>query len=374
MIRVGVVGAGLIGKERLLAIQQLAAEGLPVQLAGICEANREISQTLAEQFHAPVFNDLDELMRLAPDWFIVALPHDTAVPAALKILEGGHRVLLEKPLGRDLTEAHKLFRAGGDRLRVGFNYRFFAGVRRALQDARQGAFGQLIAANFVLGHGGSPGQETTWKLDAQRAGGGCLIDPGVHLLDLCLLLAPQGFQVAGGTSWNGFWKTGIEEDVHLLLRTADGLAVSIQVSIVRWRSTFSMSLHGTEGYGVVAGRNRSYGPQTYLSGPRWGWRVAPDQASSEKLILTSNGLDVFQDETKALLFPEAFAGDLWPPPCTAGQALSAMELLDRIRQQLGLQTCFSEESFNGIGNSRIDNSMDQDGNVADLHVLGRTNL
>jgi hypothetical protein len=134
-----------------------------------------------------------------------------------------------------------------------------------------------------------------------------------------------------------------------------------------------MSLHGTEGYGVVAGRNRSYGPQTYLRGPRWGWREAQDQASSEKLILTSNGLDVFRDETTALLFPQAFAGDPWPPPCTASQALRAMDLLDRIREQLGLQRSFSEE-FNGIGNSRVDNPMDQDGNVADLHVLGRTNL
>jgi predicted dehydrogenase len=369
MIRVGVVGAGLIGKERLLAIQQLAAEGLPVELAGVCEANPEISAAVADKFQTPVFQKLEDLLRLAPDWFIVALPHDTAVPAALTILGRGHSVLLEKPLGRDLVEARKLFLAGGDRLRVGFNYRFFAGVRRALQDARQGAFGQLIAADFVLGHGGSPGQETTWKLDAQRSGGGCLIDPGVHLLDLCLLLAPQNFHVAGGTSWSGFWNTGIEEDVRLLLRTADGLSVSIQVSIVRWRSTFSMTLHGTEGYGVVTGRNRSYGPQTYQRGPRWGWREARDQASSEKLILTSNGLDVFKDEMKALLFPDAFAGDLWPPPCTAGKALDAMELLDRIRQQLGLPRRYSEESLNGIGNP-----MDQDGNLTDLHLSGRAHL
>jgi predicted dehydrogenase len=374
MIRVGVVGAGLIGKERLLAIQQLAAEGQPVQLAGICEANREISDALASQFQAPVFHQLEDLLRLAPDWLIVALPHDTAVPAALASLERGANVLLEKPLGRDLAEARRLCLAGGDRLRVGFNYRFFPGVRRALQDARQGAFGKLIAADFVLGHGGAPGQETTWKLDSERAGGGCLIDPGVHLLDLCLLLAPQNFQVAGGTSWSGFWKTGIEEDVHVLLCTADGLSVSIQVSIVRWRSTFSMSLHGTDGYGVVAGRNRSYGPQTYHRGPRWGWREAKDQASSEKLILTSNGLDVFKDEMQALLFPGAFPGDPWPLPCTAGQALDAMEVLDRIRQELSLRRCFSEESFDAIDNAGIGGSMDQDGNIAELRVWGRASL
>jgi predicted dehydrogenase len=269
------------------------------------------------------------------------LPHDTAVEITLAALQGGAQVLLEKPMGRDLQEARQLFQAGGERLRIGFNYRFFPGIRRALQDVRRGAFGRLLAVNFVLAHGGSPGQEKTWKLDPTRAGGGCLIDPGVHLLDLSLLLTSGQIDVVGGTSWAGFWNTGIEEEAQLLLHTPDGTSLSLQVSIVRWRSTFGLTIHGEDGYGEVLGRNRSYGPQTYRTGQRWGWRSAANQAASEVLAVESNGLDVFTAETRALLFPSVSLEDAWPAPCTAREALAVMELLDKIRGRLGLQREFA---------------------------------
>ena len=342
MTRVAIIGAGLIGRERALALQNLANEELAVQLVGICDSNRTLVESASKEFGAPGFRDVDELLRLDPDWVVVALPHDTAVSVTLEILKRGHSVLMEKPMGRDLCEARRLFEAGGERLRIGFNYRFFSGVRHAILDARRGTFGQLIAANLVLGHGCSPGQEKTWKLDAERAGGGCLIDPGVHLLDLCLLLAGQKIEICGATSWDGFWKTGIEEDAQLLLRGSDGLSVSVQISIVRWRSTFNLSIHGVDGYGIVTGRGRSYGPQTYRTGPRWGWQSAKSQAESERLVVESDGLESFTAETRALLFPAASDEPPWPGPCTAVEALAAMELLDRIRERLALSRQFSE--------------------------------
>jgi predicted dehydrogenase len=345
MIRIGVVGAGLIGRERILAIRELVRAELPVELIGICDCNRPLLEAAAKEFGVPGFDQVEQLLSLELDWVVVALPHDKSVPIALEILKHGHYVLLEKPMGRDLHEARQLFEAGGDKLRVGFNYRFFSGIRRAIQDARRGIFGRLIAIDMILGHGCSPGQEKTWKLDAARAGGGCLIDPGVHLLDLCLVLADQDIEISGATSWEGFWNTGIEEDAHLLLQTADGVSISVQVSIVRWRSTFSLTIHGMEGYGIVTGRGRSYGPQTYRVGTRWGWQSAPSQAASERLVVESNGLDSFTAETRALLFPAESVGSACPPPCTAKEALAVMELLDRIRQRLALPRRFAQEQY-----------------------------
>jgi predicted dehydrogenase len=167
-----------------------------------------------------------------------------------------------------------------------------------------------------------------------------LIDPGIHLLDLCLLLAPDGLEVAGGSTWSGFWKTGIEEDVNLVLRGKQ-FSIALHISIVMWRSVFRMAIHGTDAYGVVTGRNRSYGPQSYLTGPRWGWQSAPSQAASEKVELESNSMDVFADEMEALLFPSIDEGPAWPRPATAADALKVMELLDGIRLQLGLRRQFS---------------------------------
>lgn len=191
----------------------------------------------------------------------------------------------------------------------------------------------------MLGHGCGPGQETTWKLNEERAGGGCLIDPGIHLLDLSTLIAADELKVAGGTTWSGFWNTGIEEDVNLIL-TAGDLSVNLQVSIVRWLSEFRLCIRGVEGYGVVTGRNRSYGPQRYVVGRRWGWRSAPSQAASEVLELESDGMDVFVRETEALFFSEEEGLKQWPRPATASEGLQTMKLLDDIRFYLGLRRTF----------------------------------
>jgi predicted dehydrogenase len=341
MTRVAVVGGGLIGRERLEAVRKLASRGRHIALAGVFDANKDQCEKSASDFETRPFASLDALLSDDPDWVVVALPHDIVVPVVHKVLQSRASLLLEKPMGRDLREARELFEAAGERLNVGFNYRYYPGVRKALQDVRAGRFGQIVNIEILLGHGCFPGQEKTWKLNAQRAGGGCLIDPGVHLLDLCLLLAPHGLEVAAGASWSGFWNTGIEEDVNLIL-SADGFSITLHISIVHWRSVFRLAINGTEGYGIVTGRNRSYGPQTYSVGPRWGWQSSTSQAASEKIEVESTGMDVFADEMEALLFQSPNdGGAAWPSPATSSEGLNVSDLLDRIRKHLDLRRQFS---------------------------------
>lgn len=341
MILIGVIGAGLIGRERLQAIHKLATSGRPVDLVGVFDVNEDLRGKSAAEFGTKTFSSVDSLLAVEPDWVFVSLPHDVAIQTTERILnESGASVLLEKPMGRDLAEAHNLKSLGGSRLRIGFNYRFYEGIRKALQDARNGRFGELISVEFTLGHGCGPGQEKTWKLNEERAGGGCLIDPGVHLLDLCTLLAPGGLKVVGGTTWSGFWNTGIEEDVNVVL-SSGRLNFVLQISIVRWLSEFRMCVRGVDGYGIVAGRNRSYGRQRYRVGSRWGWQSASSQAASEILEVDTDGMDVFLRETEAVLFPSEEQEPQWPGPATGSEALQVMELLDQIRAQIGLRRSFS---------------------------------
>jgi len=273
MIRAAVIGVGLIGRERLQALFSLKAEGQQIAIAGIYDSNQELCRSTALEFGTSVFGSVESLLQEDLDWVMIALPHDSAVQVALAALQSGASVLMEKPMGRDLNEAKKLVQCGGERLHVGFNYRFYEGISHAVRDIRRGRFGTVVSIEFVLGHGCAPGQQETWKLNELSAGGGCLIDPGVHLLDLCIQLAPNGVKPVGGSSWHGFWNTGIEEEVSLLLQ-ADEFSINMRISLVAWRSTFLMRINGTDGYGIVTGRNRSYGKQQYTIGKRWGWREA----------------------------------------------------------------------------------------------------
>lgn len=331
--RVGVIGLGLIGRQRLSALNDLVGRGCAIEIVGVVDpclaANPEIAGT------APVVSSVERLVAMRPDWILVATPHDVAVEVVSSVLASGIGVFVEKPLGRDVGEAQQMMSAmqRDGQLRVGYNYRFFDGVKALLHDVAIERFGELVSLEVELGHGGSPDDAKTWKLDPIRAGGGCLIDPGIHVLDLVLKIAGTELEVVGASSWAGFWKTGIEEDVHLLLAGTKVPTVNLHISVVRWRSTFRMELHGTEGYGVVEGRGRSYGPQSYRRGRRWGWQGALTQFDSEEAVCISDCDDAFALELKALLCEE---GDSVSLVGTADEAIAGMDLLEKCRMAIRL--------------------------------------
>jgi predicted dehydrogenase len=338
MTSFGFVGAGLIGRERIKAFATLSGEDTSLRAVGVVDPHQPQVATLAASIGAPVLDDVAGLIVARPDIVCIAVPHDVALSLSAPILAAGIRVLLEKPIGRTMDEARAIasLQVYPDQLLIGHNYRFFKGVRALFSDLRRGFFGTPVSLSFLLGHGGSPDDFKGWKLDPVRAGGGCLIDPGIHLLDLACQADRGDLVVRGGTCWSGFWKTGIEEDCHLILSGSVIPTIGMSVSVVRWRSTFRIELFGTDGYGVVEGRGRSYGPQTYRRGQRWGWQSGRSQAESEEFVVTSTGDEVFLDEMKAILHPPEDG----PSVATAEEALRAMALLRDCRAELGLRDKF----------------------------------
>ncbi len=324
-MKVGLTGLGLIGKERLLALERLRSEGYDIEIIGIHDPYSKDLQILSDKYSVNTFTVFDKLLNENPDWVFIATPHDIAVNLAKKSLENNLKVLIEKPLGRNLEEAKELYNLCKNKndLWVGFNYRFFDGVNALLKDVVENKFGKLISINFILGHGCSPNITEGWKLDPVKAGGGCLIDPGIHFIDLARIMTGNKLEMNQGMLWNGFWNTGIEEECHLLFNGGSCI-VNMQISIVKWKSTFRIEVNGHDGYGIVDGRNRSYGKQKYITGNRWGWQNAKNQKDSEILVCESDGEDVFYKETKALLFPDN--NDIIKP-CNLEEGISNMELL-----------------------------------------------
>jgi predicted dehydrogenase len=349
-MKIAIVGAGLIGTERIEAVRRIAvATDGAVVLDCVYEADPERRERVAAKYDITTVESLPEMYSRMPDWVMICTPHDAAPALAIEALQNGVDVLVEKPLGRNIQECNQILahRKPAQKLHVGFNYRFFAGIEAAVKDANAGRFGELISVNMILGHGNAPGMEKSWKLDPVRCGGGCLIDPGIHMLDLVLQLAKGPAEVCGGRLWTGFWNTGIEEEAHLLLTDSAGCVFNVQVSLNRWRSTFRLELNGTDGYGVVEGRGRSYGPQSYRTGKRWGWQGGMSQAASEVVeIAADNGEDSFFKETTVML-GERIAKDVFPAmpsalACDADGGRMAMELLERCRQVI----------FKGIDDAR----------------------
>lgn len=300
-LRVLVVGHGLIGRQRAAAVHDLSAE-LPVRLAATVDP---VARDPELYGGIPHLSSLDGVAADDYDAAVVALPHTLAVTAAARIIETGHPVLIEKPLGTSAQDAHALETAAGRLERpsfVGYNYRFLPHVRDLFAAVADGRLGTLRTIDMLIGHGGHPGSAEGWKLRPDRGGGGVLLDPGVHLLDLLLSLDGDA-ELEHVAATRGFWGTGIEEDVAATF-CHDQMLATVRVSHIRWVNTFRIEVVGDDGYALLEGRGGNYGPMISRLGRRWAWDGDPagrSQRETEEVHDYSARNRSLEDELTAVI-------------------------------------------------------------------------
>jgi predicted dehydrogenase len=320
-----IIGLGLIGRQRLDACLKFGIK--PNDIYAFDPNLTQLSFVNEPAYDDIRFvNNLGAFSNIKFERAIVAVPHDTATALVVALLDDGTKVLLEKPLGRNIQEAQALAsHPHSNNLSIGFNYRFMPGVI-ALKKALDGqVLGKISTLKMELGHGGGPKDKGSWKLDPVRAGGGVVLDPGIHLIDLLVYLfkaTEKNTSVMGKTEWKGFWNTGIEES-SLFIGYVDGTPFSISSSIVAWRTRFKVEVIGTERYFEIDGRGRSDGPQTITEGPQWGWLSSTSQKSSEQFSELGVKDNSLVDETFAWL-------DGSYAVCNIDQALQGMKIYAQV--------------------------------------------
>jgi predicted dehydrogenase len=294
-IRLGIIGFGLIGKQRYrsaINIGILAENIFVFDLAGKFIENSEFE-------NLNLVSSESEMMKKQISHCIISTPHDVATLYAKRLLDSQIKVLLEKPMGRSQKESEDLIsHIHSSKLSLGFNYRFMPGIQILKQNLLEKTFGNVISLKIDLGHGGSPTDFTSWKLSPEKSGGGALLDPGIHVIDLIQFLLDiklSDFEISGVNSWQGFWNTGIEECVFAIGKV-DNVLVNLTISIVSWKTKFKLELIGTEGYFEIDGRGRSDGPQMISEGKRWAWLSGPSQLDSEVRQILTNEDNSLQDE------------------------------------------------------------------------------
>jgi 1,5-anhydro-D-fructose reductase (1,5-anhydro-D-mannitol-forming) len=295
-VRVVVIGCGLIGRKRLEAIDLLADANLAATIDPVREPPNETG--------APHYRTLRDLRSESYDAAVIAVPHDAAPAMTEAVLAAGKPALVEKPLSTSPTVARTLEELANKvplPSFVGYNYRFLPTVREMINVAADGRLGRLRSIEMLIGHGGHPDSGMDWKLDPERAGGGVLLDPGVHLLDLLLQLAP-GASCTAVEATRGFWRTGIEEDVAATFR-AEMLLVTLRISHIRWINTFRIEIFGEDAYCIAEGRGGNYGPMTLRFGERWGWADGGGVTQRESETVRNFGtVDMsLQDETAEVI-------------------------------------------------------------------------
>ena len=264
---IGVVGCGLIGNRRAKVAQE--AGDTIIAVADIDPARARntgemVQATWAEDWHVVTRHPEIETV-------VVATVNKNLLPVTLDALENGKQVLCEKPLGRNAQEAGEMVQAAAAAqkvLKVGFNHRHHPAIWQAHELAQAGKIGPLMSIRAAYGHGGRPGYDQEWRGNPDLAGGGELLDQGVHIVDLCRWFLGDFSQVSGmlGT-W--FWKVApLEDNGFALLRTANGQIASLHTSWTQWKNLFRFEIFGLNGFLTVDGLGGSYGPELLTMGLR----------------------------------------------------------------------------------------------------------
>lgn len=251
-IKVGVIGVGSIADLAHLPNYKKHPD---VELTAVVDFNVDRARAVADKYGVPnVYSDVAEMFQAHQlDAVSICTPNTSHVPLALKAIEHGADVLLEKPLSTDYNEALQLVEAAKANNRIcmiGMPHRFRNEARVLKQFVDEGELGDLYYVKAkILRRRGTP---TGWFTDKAKSGGGPLMDIGVHALDVAWWITgmPQATAVTGQlvqgigryqTAMTSRWKSAdavnqdnavfdVEDFASAYIRFENGMVLSLEVS------------------------------------------------------------------------------------------------------------------------------------------------
>jgi predicted dehydrogenase len=201
-IRTAVIGVG-VGFNHIDGFQTHP----DCELVAICDVNPAALQAQGDKFGIPErgrYTDYKTLLASKElDAVSIALPNWLHEPVAIEALEHGKHVLSEKPLAQSVAAGQNIIAAAASAnktLMVCYNHRYRPEIVWLKGQIREGDFGHIYAAKAGWMREGWIPTHGAWFTQKERAGGGALIDLGVHVLDLALWLMgyPKPVTVSGG--------------------------------------------------------------------------------------------------------------------------------------------------------------------------------
>jgi predicted dehydrogenase len=180
--RLGFAGLGWIGRQRMEA---LARSGL-VEIVAVADTVSEAVRDAARAVPgAELVHSFDDLLAIEMDGLVIATPSAMHAEQAEQALERGLAVFCQKPLGRNEAETARVIETARRKNRllgVDLSYRFITCLRELHGLCRGGELGEIYAADLMFHNAYGP--DKPWFYDQKLSGGGCVIDLGIHLVDL----------------------------------------------------------------------------------------------------------------------------------------------------------------------------------------------
>lgn len=265
--RLGFLGVGWIGRNRMEAI----AKNGCADIAAIADHGAELAEQAVEvcgkyDCEQPITaSSLDELLDADLDGVVIATPSALHAEQAIACLERGLAVFCQKPLARHGNETRRVVdaaRANDCLLGVDLCYRYLTGMKEIRDLLREESLGTIFAIELAFHNAYGPDKE--WFYNRKLSGGGCVIDLGIHLVDLALWAMdfPKVSRVASRLFQNGQpLRDGIEDYATARLDLHTGTTVQVACS---WKlpagcdAIISAAFYGSKGGAILRNVNGSF--------------------------------------------------------------------------------------------------------------------
>lgn len=321
-LKVGIAGYGVVGKRR----HQFINEHPHLKVTAVCE------QTFPDNFEGlpgiACYSNYKQLLEADLDIIFICLTNNIAAEVTIASLEKGLHVFCEKPPGRDVQDIVNVIetekRFPKQKLKYGFNHRYHDSVREALRIIASGELGQIINLRGVYGKSRIIPFSGGWRSKRELAGGGILLDQGIHMVDLMRLFCGEFSEVKSFVS-NGFWGHDVEDNAYALLKDEKGRIAMLNSSATQWQHKFNLEISLTEGYlelhGILSG-SKSYGEERIVIGHR------DDESNNGQM--ESRTINFLQDNSwrdEIFEFADAVINDKPVESGTSKDALETMKLV-----------------------------------------------
>jgi predicted dehydrogenase len=307
--RIGFLGVGWIGRNRMEA---MLATGM-VEAVAVRDPSPDcVAEAIALAPDVQTVASFDEMLAMDLDGVVIATPSALHAAQSIQALDAGKAVFCQKPLGRTAAETQGVVDAArrADRLLgVDLSYRHTAGMRAIADLIRAGELGDVFAVDLTFHNAYGP--DKPWFYDPLQSGGGCVVDLGVHLVDLALWVL--GFPQVGTVdarllSGGRLLEPGKVEDYAAAQFAAGGAQVRLACS---WRlhagqdAVIEAAFYGTNGgaalrnvggsfYDFTADRfDGTHATRLSSASEAWGGRAA---AAWAEQLARSPTFDVSADQ------------------------------------------------------------------------------
>lgn len=223
-IRVGLIGAGVMGADHARILSTAISEG---QLVAVSDADAKRADAIAEAFGAVAIAEPDALIRDdAVDAVIIASPDETHKPLVIACLEAGKPVLCEKPLGISTDECLEIVEReaalGRRMVQVGFMRRFDPGYVAMKNTLATGDLGAALILHCVHRNATAAPYTTSEALIANSA---------VHEIDIARWLLDGEIARITVVTPRPTGLAKMQDPQILLLHMADGTVVNVEVFV-----------------------------------------------------------------------------------------------------------------------------------------------